>query len=179
MSASLVFLLAFGIGLVTGLRSMTGPALVCCAAHLAQPGRFAPGIHGINRGHICFFCGGAGRTHRRQIALHPQPDFTGSLVRPHCPGRAFGGGAVYRCQPLGGYWRDPGRSGWTGGSVCRVSGARRPGEEVRLAGLGHRPAGRPDRGWRRPIPGFAILSECAPTPRARRFFWAGTAARSS
>jgi uncharacterized membrane protein len=34
MSASLVFLLAFGIGLVTGLRSMTGPALVCWAAHL-------------------------------------------------------------------------------------------------------------------------------------------------
>ena len=34
MNPSLVFLLAFGIGLVTGLRSMTGPALVCWAAHL-------------------------------------------------------------------------------------------------------------------------------------------------
>jgi uncharacterized membrane protein len=34
MNSSLVFLLAFGIGLVTGLRSMTGPALVCWAAHL-------------------------------------------------------------------------------------------------------------------------------------------------
>lgn len=34
MSSSLVFLLAFGIGVVTGLRSMTGPALVCWAAHL-------------------------------------------------------------------------------------------------------------------------------------------------
>src|SRR5882724_11493819 len=34
MSASLTFLLAFGIGLVTGLRSMTGPALVCWAGHL-------------------------------------------------------------------------------------------------------------------------------------------------
>ena len=32
--SSLVYLLAFGIGLVTGLRSMTGPALVCWAAHL-------------------------------------------------------------------------------------------------------------------------------------------------
>ena len=34
MNSSLVFLLAFGIGVVTGLRSMTGPALVCWAAHL-------------------------------------------------------------------------------------------------------------------------------------------------
>jgi uncharacterized membrane protein len=34
MSSSLVFLLALGIGVVTGLRSMTGPALVCWAAHL-------------------------------------------------------------------------------------------------------------------------------------------------
>lgn len=34
MNASLVFLMAFGIGLVTGLRSLTGPALVCWAAHL-------------------------------------------------------------------------------------------------------------------------------------------------
>jgi uncharacterized membrane protein len=34
MNSSLVFLLAFGIGLVTGLRSMTGPALICWAAHL-------------------------------------------------------------------------------------------------------------------------------------------------
>ena len=34
MNSSLVFLLAFGIGLVTGLRSMTGPAVVCWAAHL-------------------------------------------------------------------------------------------------------------------------------------------------
>jgi uncharacterized membrane protein len=34
MSSSIVFLLAFGIGLVTGLRSMTGPAVVCWAAHL-------------------------------------------------------------------------------------------------------------------------------------------------
>ena len=34
MQSSLVFLLAFGIGFVTGLRSMTGPALVCWAAHL-------------------------------------------------------------------------------------------------------------------------------------------------
>jgi uncharacterized membrane protein len=34
MQSSLVYLLAFGIGLVTGLRSLTGPALVCLAAHL-------------------------------------------------------------------------------------------------------------------------------------------------
>lgn len=34
MNSSLVFLLALGIGLVTGLRSMTGPAVVCWAAHL-------------------------------------------------------------------------------------------------------------------------------------------------
>lgn len=34
MSSSLVFLLAFGIGVVTGLRSMTGAAVVCWAAHL-------------------------------------------------------------------------------------------------------------------------------------------------
>ncbi len=34
MSLSLVLLRAFGIGLVTGLRSMTGMALVCWAAHL-------------------------------------------------------------------------------------------------------------------------------------------------
>ena len=34
MSSSLVFVLAFGIGLVKGLRSMTGPAIVCWAAHL-------------------------------------------------------------------------------------------------------------------------------------------------
>ncbi len=34
MQSSLVYLLAFGIGFVTGLRSMTGPALVCWAAHL-------------------------------------------------------------------------------------------------------------------------------------------------
>ena len=34
MNSSLVYLLAFGIGLVTGLRSTTGPALVCWAAHL-------------------------------------------------------------------------------------------------------------------------------------------------
>jgi uncharacterized membrane protein len=34
MNPILVFLLAFGIGAVTGLRSMTGPALVCWAAHL-------------------------------------------------------------------------------------------------------------------------------------------------
>ncbi len=34
MHSGLVYLLAFGIGLVTGLRSMTGPALVCWAAHL-------------------------------------------------------------------------------------------------------------------------------------------------
>jgi uncharacterized membrane protein len=34
MNSSLVFLLAFGIGMVTGLRSMTGPAVVCWAAHL-------------------------------------------------------------------------------------------------------------------------------------------------
>ncbi len=34
MYSSLAYLLAFGIGLVTGLRSMTGPALVCWAAHL-------------------------------------------------------------------------------------------------------------------------------------------------
>jgi uncharacterized membrane protein len=34
MNLSLVLLRAFGIGLVTGLRSMTGAALVCWAAHL-------------------------------------------------------------------------------------------------------------------------------------------------
>jgi uncharacterized membrane protein len=34
MQSSLVYLLAFGIGFVTGLRSLTGPALVCWAAHL-------------------------------------------------------------------------------------------------------------------------------------------------
>jgi uncharacterized membrane protein len=34
MNLSLVLLRAFGIGLVTGLRSMTGLALVCWAAHL-------------------------------------------------------------------------------------------------------------------------------------------------
>jgi len=34
MNSSLVVLLALGIGLVTGLRSLTGPALVCWAAHL-------------------------------------------------------------------------------------------------------------------------------------------------
>lgn len=34
MNSDLVFLLAFGIGLVTGLRSLTGPAVVCWAAHL-------------------------------------------------------------------------------------------------------------------------------------------------
>jgi uncharacterized membrane protein len=34
MNSGVVFLLAFGIGVVTGLRSMTGPALVCWAAHL-------------------------------------------------------------------------------------------------------------------------------------------------
>ena len=34
MQSSLVYLLAFGIGIVTGLRSLTGPALVCWAAHL-------------------------------------------------------------------------------------------------------------------------------------------------
>jgi uncharacterized membrane protein len=34
MNSNLIFLLAFGIGLIAGLRSMTGPALVCWAAHL-------------------------------------------------------------------------------------------------------------------------------------------------
>jgi uncharacterized membrane protein len=34
MNCGLIFILVFGIGLVTGLRSMTGPALVCWAAHL-------------------------------------------------------------------------------------------------------------------------------------------------
>jgi uncharacterized membrane protein len=34
MQSSLVYLLAFGTGFVTGLRSMTGPALVCWAAHM-------------------------------------------------------------------------------------------------------------------------------------------------
>jgi uncharacterized membrane protein len=34
MQSSLVYLLAFGIGFVTGLRSLTGPALVCWAAHM-------------------------------------------------------------------------------------------------------------------------------------------------
>lgn len=34
MNSNLVLFLALGIGLVTGLRSMTGPALVCWAAHL-------------------------------------------------------------------------------------------------------------------------------------------------
>jgi uncharacterized membrane protein len=34
MNSSFVFVLAFAIGLITGLRSMTGPALVCWAAHL-------------------------------------------------------------------------------------------------------------------------------------------------
>jgi uncharacterized membrane protein len=34
MNSNLVLVLALGIGLVTGLRSMTGPALVCWAAHL-------------------------------------------------------------------------------------------------------------------------------------------------
>ena len=34
MHSGLIYLLAFGIGLVTGLRSMTGPALVCWAARL-------------------------------------------------------------------------------------------------------------------------------------------------
>jgi len=34
MHSGRVYLLACGIGLVTGLRSMTGPALVCWAAHL-------------------------------------------------------------------------------------------------------------------------------------------------
>ena len=34
MQSSLVYLLAFGIGIVTGLRSLTGAALVCWAAHL-------------------------------------------------------------------------------------------------------------------------------------------------
>ncbi len=34
MSTDLVLLLAVGIGFVTGLRSLTGPALVCWAAHL-------------------------------------------------------------------------------------------------------------------------------------------------
>lgn len=36
MSSSFVFFLAFGIGVVTGLRSMTGPAVVCWAAHLGR-----------------------------------------------------------------------------------------------------------------------------------------------
>lgn len=34
MNSGLAFLLTLGIGMVTGLRSMTGPALVCWAAHL-------------------------------------------------------------------------------------------------------------------------------------------------
>lgn len=34
MNSNLIFALAFGIGVVAGLRAMTGPAVACWAAHL-------------------------------------------------------------------------------------------------------------------------------------------------
>ena len=163
MQSSLVYLLAFGIGFVTGLRSMTGPALVCWAAHLAldQPGRFTPGVYGIPACHIRFFRAGAGRTCCRQVALHSQPDFARPSVRSRSPGRAFGSDTVCRDRRFPGLRCDTRRSGRSDRRVCGISGAGPPGKDLTFAGLDHCLVGRSDRGWRWPSPGFAILTVSA------------------
>ena len=52
MATSHVLVLAFGIGIIAGLRSLTAPAVVAWggAAGLAQPPRHLAGVYGIDGG---------------------------------------------------------------------------------------------------------------------------------
>jgi hypothetical protein len=51
MNSGLALFLAFSIGIVAGLRSMTAPAIVAWAVHLGdQSFRLSPGFHRLRLG---------------------------------------------------------------------------------------------------------------------------------
>ena len=127
MNSSLVFLLAFGIGVVTGLRSMTGPAVVCWAAHL--------GWLNLEGSRLAFMESTAATYGFSVLALgelvadklpfvpnrtSPGPLF-GRIVLGALSGAAIciAADSVHDCR------RDTGSSGRSDRSVCRISGRAR------------------------------------------------------
>jgi uncharacterized membrane protein len=84
MSVGFVLLLAFGIGVVAGLRSMTAPAVVACAAHLGwlhlsgSPVAFMGSIWAL----VIFCLGALG-------------EFVGDLL-PSTPSRTSPGPLIFR-----------------------------------------------------------------------------------
>ena len=169
MNSSLVFLLAFGIGLVTGLRSMTGPALVCWAAHLGwlnlEDARLAfmestvatYGFSALALGELV-----ADKLPFIPNRTSPGPLF-GRVVLGALSGAAIcvaaGHSAVLRS--------DPRRSRRSDRSVCGISGTSGFGEEVACCRIGWLLCRRHRRGWRRPFSGFATsLRQARPRTRA-------------
>ena len=158
MHSSLVYLLAFGIGLVTGLRSMTGPALVCWAAHL--------GWLNLEDSRLVFMESRWPRTvspRWRWASLSPTscPSFRTGLRRDLCSvASCWARSRDRRSVPRPVFprqRRDTRRSGRSGWGIRGISGTRAFGEDFGFARLGDCPGGRSGRGRRRSSPGFAIL----------------------
>ena len=161
MDPTRVLLLAFLIGVIAGLRSLTAPAAVAWAAHRNwlnlhnTPLSFMGSTAAVG----FFYFGGCRRAGRRSASFNAQPAETSG---PDCARRfrrTFRRGDCPGWRPnhcdrgcLGCGWRPCRR-------VCRLPSSDAPGEGAQGSGPGHRAFGRCGGDRRGPIHCVAALSQ--------------------
>jgi uncharacterized membrane protein len=159
MNSSVVFFLALGIGLVTGLRSMTGPAVVCWAAHLGwldlEGSRVA--FMGSTPATYAFSAAALGELIADKLPFIPNRTSPGPLFGRAILGALSGAALCVAASRSSAAGALLGGAGGLAGAFAGYRARARSGEEVAPAGLGDRPAGGLGRAWRRPLSGLAIL----------------------
>ena len=112
MNSNLALLLAFGIGVIAGLRAMTAPAVTAWAAHLGRLNLLGSPLDSWDpNGGRDLHPGGIGRTHQRPVAENSAAHPAWPADRSH-------------------------RNGWTFWSVRRAR--RRPSTMARRGARRHR-----------------------------------------
>ncbi len=159
MSASEVLLLAFLIGVLAGLRSLTAPRRnsVRGAPRLARAAKFAVVLHGLPRGHGHFVLLALGELVADKLPSNAQPHRSGRFDCPRGHGRLVWSVPGRRRCAVAGVGcgaRCCGRHGWR---LWRISVANRFGESVEASGFCHRSGRRCDCHWRKSFNRFAFL----------------------
>ena len=144
MQSSLVYLLAFGIGIVTGLRSLTGPALVCWAAHLGWINLEGTRLVFMESplATYGFSALALGELVADKLPFIPSRTSPGPLFGRVVLGALSGAtlcAAAGQSVAAGAIAR---RSGRSDRRVCGISGAGPPGKDLTFAGLGDCLGGR-------------------------------------
>ena len=144
MAPSEVLLLAFLIGVVCGLRSLTAPAVVAWAAHRGwiQSQPRAPPLPGLDRRRRGLHSVRGRRAGCRSTSLSAQPHGATWSNRAHRSRRIVRSGHRGVGRAIHRDWRSFGRGGRNCRRVWRLSSPHAPGKGAESSGLRDRNIGR-------------------------------------